>query len=498
VIIRSRSDSSCLRDAEQNLNLMIEQALKISSRSMLSSMITLALLTLFADCRGYSQVTAGLPAPGSIGDVQCALDATLSYSLYLPKAYAATKAWPIIYFFDPGGRGRRPLDLYQEIAETYGFILAGSNNSRNFSSDQSKSVNAIWQDTHVRLALDAHRVYSSGFSGGARVAGAMALGCPQCQIAGVIANGAGYPSNRSGGGDKLLYFFAVGNQDFNWPEVMNVRREREDQGLSYRVRVFEGTHQWSPAPVMEDAMQWLNLRAMQNGSLPQDQAFIDKFFQQRKSEASDAEQKKDALAELDAYRSLVSDFAGLRDTSGVSRKLEALKQSDGLKAALKSERDQIEEQFALERDIAAKLRDYERGSVADPNTLRTQILQAISGLKDQAAHAKNESKRLVSGRAIEDLWVEGIENGQQELEAKHFDRAEACFELMSQVKSEPWPSLLLARTHLAWGKKKQAIRDLKESVKRGYKDADAIESDSEFQTLKTEPEFQKLVAELRK
>jgi hypothetical protein len=245
-------------------------------------------------------------------------------------------------------------------------------------------------------------------------------------------------------------------------------------------------------------MQWLNLRAMQNGSLPQDQAFIDKFFQQRKAEASDAEQKKDALAQLDAYRSLVSDFAGLRDTSGASRKLETLKQSDGLKSALKSERDQIEEQFALERDIAAKLRDYEQGSVADPNTLRTQILQAISGLKDQAAHAKNESKRLVYSRAIEDLWVEGIENGQQEWEAKHFDRAEACFELMSQVKSEPWPSLLLARTHVAWGKKKQAIRDLKESVKRGYKDADAIESDSEFQTLKTEPEFQKLVAELRK
>jgi predicted esterase len=482
----------------RNLNLMIEQELKISCRFILLRLIAFAIVIILGESRGYAQATAGLPAPGSIGDVQCASDSTQGYALYLPKAYAAAKSWPIIYFFDPGGRGRRPLDLYQEIAETYGFILAGSNNSRNFSSDQSKSVNAIWLDTHVRLAIDAKRVYASGFSGGARVAGAMALGCPQCQITGVIANGAGYPTNRTGGSDKLLYFFAVGNQDFNWPEVMTVRREREDQGLSYRVRVFEGKHQWSPAPVMEDAVQWLMLRAMQNGSLPKDEAFIDKFFQQRKSEASDAEQRKDALAQFGAYRSLVSDFAGLRDTSDISKKLETLKQSDGLKSALKSERDQIEEQFALERDIAPKLRDYEQGSADDPNALRTQILQAIGGLKDQAGHAKNESKRLVYSRALEDLWVEGIENGQQELEAKHFSKAEVCFELMSQVKGEPWPSLLLARTHLAWGKKKQAIRDLQESVKRGYRDADAIESDSEFQTLKAEPEFQKLLTDLRK
>ena len=31
-----------------------------------------------------------------------------------------------------------------------------------------------------------------------------------------------------------------------------------------------------------------------------------------------------------------------------------------------------------------------------------QIVQALGGLKDQASHAKNESKRLVYSRALED------------------------------------------------------------------------------------------------
>jgi len=45
-------------------------------------------------------------------------------------------------------------------------------------------MNAIWLDTHFRLALDEQRIFASGFSGGARVAGAMALSCSQFHIAG--------------------------------------------------------------------------------------------------------------------------------------------------------------------------------------------------------------------------------------------------------------------------------------------------------------------------
>ena len=64
---------------------------------------------------------------------------------------------------------------------------------------------------------------------------------------------------------SCLYFFAVGNQDFNWPEVMTVRREREEQGLPYRVRVLPGRTSGRLRAIMEDAVEWLMLRAMQDG-----------------------------------------------------------------------------------------------------------------------------------------------------------------------------------------------------------------------------------------
>jgi len=455
------------------------------------------LLTVSLLAWGQNDKPADLPSRGIIGDVICTSDSAQSYALYLPSAYTPAKRWPIIYFFDPVGRGRRPLDLYKNIAETYGFIFAGSNNSRNFGGTPSASVNAIWQDTHLRISLDDRRVYSSGFSGGARVAGAMALGGNAGQITGVIAHGAGYPNSRNDTKDHLLYFFAIGNQDFNWPEVMTARSERENSGLPYRVKVFAGAHQWAPAAVMEEAVQWFMLKAMQSGDSAADTALVDRLLQQRQAEAEDAVKRKDVLAELAAYRSLASDFADLKTAKAAEAKLVVLKQSSELKAALKSERAQIAEQFALEREISPKLHAYIEGVTPDPDALRREILLAIHNLQNEAAHAKTESKRLIFGRAFRSIWVDGIESGQQELEAKHFEKAEICFDLMKQVSDDAWPLLLLAETHAAAGDRKRAIKDLQEAIRRGLKDPDVMAADPQLQVLNTDPEFQQLLAGLR-
>jgi predicted Zn-dependent protease len=118
-------------------------------------------------------------------------------------------------------------------------------------------------------------------------------------------------------------------------------------------------------------------------------------------------------------------------------------------------------------------------------------------IKDQGEHSKNEAKRLVAKRAFGGLWVAGIERGQEELESRHYGKAEACFELMSKVSDTPWPVLLLAETYASQGNKKEAVRELKEVLRRGLKDSEAIESNDRLQVLKTDPEFQRLVQSLK-
>jgi hypothetical protein len=49
-------------------------------------------------------------------------------------------------------------------AERYGWIVAGSNNSRNGPDVRLNEIlSALWQDTHERLAIDDRRVYATGF-----------------------------------------------------------------------------------------------------------------------------------------------------------------------------------------------------------------------------------------------------------------------------------------------------------------------------------------------
>src|SRR5262249_22249841 len=123
--------------------------------------------------------------------------------------------------------------------------------------------------------------------------------------------------------------------------------------------------------------------------------------------------------------------------------------------------------------------------------------QRVGGLRDQAAHSKNEKSRLISSRTFEAIWAQTIESGQRELEQRHFEKAETYFDLMKQITDRPWPALLLAETHAAAGNKKQAIRDLQEAVKRGLKDPEALQSDPHLQGLKDDPVFQKLIASLK-
>jgi hypothetical protein len=87
--------------------------------------------------------SAGL-VPGVVLDqIPCDVDPTQSYAVYLPSSYTPLKRWPIIYAFDPEARGRVPVNLYKEVAEKYGYIIVGSNNSRNFSAaDSSKGATA--------------------------------------------------------------------------------------------------------------------------------------------------------------------------------------------------------------------------------------------------------------------------------------------------------------------------------------------------------------------
>lgn len=148
------------------------------------------------DTTKHVQVTLPTPAKGVITDsIRCADNSTQVYAIYLPTYYTASKKWPVIYFFDPHGVGNLPIKIYKDLAEKYGFVIAGTYGSKNGMqiSESSNAGNAMMSDVAQRVSVDNARLYTFGFSGGARVASTIAL---NGGIAGVIACGAGFAQSH--------------------------------------------------------------------------------------------------------------------------------------------------------------------------------------------------------------------------------------------------------------------------------------------------------------
>jgi len=117
--------------------------------------------------------------PGKLIErVVCAKNPEQSYALYLPSNYSPSHSWPIIFAFDPGARGKIPVESMKEAAERHGFIVAGSNNSKNGTwKIEFDAADAMVRDAQERFSVDLKRIYFAGFSGGARVASQLAQLC---------------------------------------------------------------------------------------------------------------------------------------------------------------------------------------------------------------------------------------------------------------------------------------------------------------------------------
>ncbi len=177
-----------------------------------------------------------------------------SYALYLPSNYSPDRPWPILYCLDPGARGRVPVERFSQAAEKSGFLVVGSNNSRNGPIAVSDTaIRLMLADTGTRFAIDESRIYAAGLSGGARLALAWAS---NGRIKGVVASSAGFGAASPPKQIPFLIFATAGYDDFNYDELYRMSRELAKRGTPHRFREFEGGHEWLPAPLAAEALEF--------------------------------------------------------------------------------------------------------------------------------------------------------------------------------------------------------------------------------------------------
>jgi len=331
-----------------------------------------------------------LPRGTIIDSVTCVEDSTQSYALYLPSTYTRDRAWSLLIAFHPAARGRAMVEKYRAAAEQYGYIVAGSNTSRNGPMTVSDAaVRAMSGDLGRRFAIDADRIYLTGMSGGARVALQVAL--LNKNIAGVIASSAGYPDAKPRSAVPFPIFGTAGTDDFNYLEMRQLDRKLTSP---HRLAVFNGGHTLPPDDVALEAIEWMELQAMKARRRPRDEALIDRLLDRRRQPIAAS---SDGAATVHLLDALVDDFTGLCDVAADAARAKELSRRPEVKKALSRERANDDAEVRLLGEIfelEAGLHDANRHDES-LGRLRAQLMRYA-----RLADAPTESPERSQARRV--------------------------------------------------------------------------------------------------
>jgi hypothetical protein len=442
-----------------------------------------------------------LPAGKIIERVVCLKDAGQSYALYLPPNYTTDRRWPVIYAFDPAARGMRPVERFKDAAEKYGYIIVGSNNSRNFPDRPlAEIITVMFEDTQTRFSIDQNRVYTAGMSGGARVAGMVAQSLAQSPgggAAGVILCGAGFSEAKPP--EKPLPFpvFGVaGVEDFNWIELRQLHKALDSIGSANRFVTFDGDHTWAPSDSFLTAVEWMELQAMKSGRRGRDEKLIAELFDKKAGEArADESAKRDYEAFL-KYEAIAKDFNGLRDVAELARKADELRSSKEVKDRIKQEKaaEQAQRQSTQEFFAARE----QLNTAENPAVAMMGIKSMISDLRKKAASRDESVERLAARRALGAFYVSMNEEANRLRAAKKYKEAAASLALAAEIRPDnPQIFFSLARACALGGDKKQAIEALKKAVELGFTNADEIAGNADFASIRNEAAYKRLIEDAR-
>lgn len=424
--------------------------------------------------------------PGKIISVTCRADAAQSYALYIPLK-GNKEALPIIYCFDPHGDGALPLKKYRALAESYGFMLAGSNNSKN-GNDWPTTEN-IWrnlsEDTRSRLKINTSRVYTCGFSGGAKVASYIAI--QHTGITGVIAGGAGLPDGMPAGNFRFSFTAIGGEGDMNLTDLLSLNTELNKTRTPHRIIIFDGKHEWAPESTMNIAFMGWQLDAMREGVIPKDNAFIGRCVVKSKTRLDIHTRTSQLIRAEQECRLAISLFDGLTAETGWFRQ----------KAAALDKNPQFQQQrqaqqMLLQREENRKAEFMQHFQQID-NVYWTN---AIDDLKAKASAKTAEGamyQRLLAYLSLAFYSLSNhLINGNDNDVARYYVE---LYKMADPTNSEAWyfSAILHARAHEV-----PAVEtDLLKAVAYGFRDKPRLLKQPEFKSQPTPINFYKIESRMQ-
>jgi hypothetical protein len=422
-----------------------------------------------------TNMSDSFPEKKIISNVVCKEDPTQSYTLYIPS-FNKTNA--VIYFFDPHADGALPLKKYKALADEYNCILIGSNNSKN--GNEWQTTENIWQtlfnDTRSRLQFNVNRIYLCGFSGGAKVAGYIAL--HHKEIKAVIANGAGLPDETPAGNFNFSFTAVTGKGDMNMTDLVAINNALDKTQTKHRIIFFNGKHEWAPEATMRIAFAGLQFDAMRNKLIPKNDLFINTYINSNKKRVDSSVKENDWIQASNECTLSINMLDGLGDESWFNEKNNSIINNTSYKNQLQ----QQQQLFNIEQNKKAEYNAHFQQP--DMNYWG----RTINDLNQKAKASNAEAamyQRLLAYLSLAFYSISNqLINTNQNNDASYFV---TLYKMADPTNSEAWyfSAVLDARNNNA----KATNDDLLKAVANGFNDTQRMLMEPEFQSLQSQINF---------
>jgi pimeloyl-ACP methyl ester carboxylesterase len=321
-----------------------------------------------------------------------------TYELFVPPRKDAKRPLPAILFISAGDEPAG-WKSFEKVCKDRGIVFVGVRGAGNSVPPPKRVRVALdcFDDARRQIPLDPDRTYVSGFSGGARIACAVAFALPE-YFGGVIPVCAAGELREESWlrhrlTDRLGAALVTGETDFNRGEVERWKGTTwKDTGVRTRVWVQPKMgHAMPPAATLAEAAKWLDDDA------PRRAAAAKKSPASRAAPSAARTREEDAKALFDEAKRMLADqattYRGLMLLKGAAARWPDLATG---KAALK----------LLREYDAKKERPWEGDDVAEQ---RKQIAAEARGLGDYALNgippgSPYEKERPAAAKRATDLW----------------------------------------------------------------------------------------------
>ncbi len=415
-----------------------------------------------------------------------------SFSFYMPKSYEPAKPTPVIFIFEPLARGKTGIDPFISSAETYGYLLICSNNTKNGPFEQNYDiVDRLFSKVFTSLKLDPKRVYTSGFSGGARLASSIAIKTNQIQ--GVVSCGAAYTVNfgELPTTQSFSYATIMGEADMNFYELIFTRKYLVKTQLPFEIFTPDINHSWPTQDQILLAFDWLQLEAYKNLLLPVDSAITKNIYHKFYDQARTKEKDNRLLSAANEYRRILHNFKRYYQLDTIEKRLNYLTQSSAYKSQKKKNETLLETEILLTEELLDRFsldinkRSYHLGWWEN----------RIEKLKKKTV-SDSPMEQTMYNRLLYKIFAHAIETANHDSSIKNINQKIFCYDICILINPKyALPYIKKIENAVQIGEPDLALDYLEKLLDTGYDNKELLQNNVSLKTLENNDRFKKLMSE---